>query len=312
MATVKKRILELVSSEPGITDARLATSLQKRHPHVNAEARKLEEAGRLRRRRRPDGDIGNYPAAMRAPAAHEPIGRSAQSTVVPDDASSETQQDAASPETHLQKYLSHRAPEARYASFDYCFNYFQTYREQGRLPDLLRADTVQQSCLQLGFYLASWGMFRGAADLLQRSARHLVPLIEVIVKAPPDIWEVDAHMYGDGTCPVIFEVTDQVRAALAQAASDTLVTKIMLGVFGCVPAFDTYFKKGLGVASFGPKALHAVGDFCCQNADLIERGRVRTLEFESGQETGRRYTRAKVIDMIFFTAGARIMEAQRK
>jgi hypothetical protein len=49
-----------------------------------------------------------------------------------------------------------------------------------------------------------------------------------------------------------------------------------------------------------------VGDFYRANAELMEHGRVRTLEFESGRETERKYTRAKakVIDMIFFTAGA--------
>jgi hypothetical protein len=29
-------------------------------------------------------------------------------------------------------------------------------------------------------------------------------------------------------------------------ASDTLVTKTMQGVFGCVPAFDRYFRIGFG------------------------------------------------------------------
>lgn len=102
----------------------------------------------------------------------------------------------------------------------------------------------------------------------------------------------------------MFETNRRIRAALVGEASDILVTKIMLGVFGCVPAFDTYFKKGFGVSTFGPKALWRVGDFYRANAELIEHGRVRTLEFESGRETERKYTRAKVIDMIFFTAGA--------
>ena len=27
-------------------------------------------------------------------------------------------------------------PDGRYASFDYCFNYFQAFREQGRIADI--------------------------------------------------------------------------------------------------------------------------------------------------------------------------------
>jgi len=172
--------------KPGITDAQLARSLGKRHQHVNAQAHELERAGWLRRRPGPDGNIGNYPTATADLTPWALSVRPSQATVVPDHAGPKTQQDTAGLEAHLHEYLSHRAAGARYASFDYCFNYFQTYREQGRLPDLLRADTIQLSCLQLGIYLASWGMFRGAADLLQRSARHLVPLIEII--EPPPVW----------------------------------------------------------------------------------------------------------------------------
>ena len=39
------------------------------------------------------------------------------------------------------------------------------------------------------------------------------------------------------------------------------------------------------------------------NAEVIDRNRVHTLEFDSGAPSPRRYTRAKVIDMIFFVAG---------
>lgn len=204
----------------------------------------------------------------------------------------------------LKTYLGKREPRARYASFDYCFNYFQSHREEGKLPHLLRGEGRQLSCLQLGFYLASWGMLRGSSDLLQRSVRNFIPVVEVIASAPAAIWDMDAHLYGDGSCPIVFEVARQIEAALPDGASDILVTKVMLGTFGCVPAFDTYFKKGLGVSTFGRSALKKVGEFYTAHAELIDRNRVHTLEFESGSRSERRYTRAKVIDMIFFVAGS--------
>lgn len=206
-------------------------------------------------------------------------------------------------EANLRAYLAGREPTERYTSFDYCFNYFQLHREQQKLPDLVRGDALQLSCLQLGFYLASWGMLRGSADLLQRSVKALVPVISVIAESPREIWEMDANAYGDGRCPPVFDMAAQITTALPNGASDILVTKIMLGTFGCVPAFDTNFKKGFGVSTFGPKALSRIGEFYAANADIIERNRVQTLEFASGQATKRRYTRAKVIDMIFFIAG---------
>jgi len=129
-------------------------------------------------------------------------------------------------EGNLNAYLRAREPTARYASFDYCFNYFQLHREQGLLPELLQGDALQLSCLHLGFYLATWGMLRGSADLLRRSVQILVPVVEVIANSPREIWEMDANGYGDGRCPVVFDTAQRLAAALPGGASDILTSKI--------------------------------------------------------------------------------------
>lgn len=205
-------------------------------------------------------------------------------------------------ETNLKAYLRERTPTGRYTSFDYCYNHFQLHRERDALSELVVGPNMQLSCLHLGFYLASWGMLRASSVLLQRSVKYYVPVIQVIASSPPAIWNVDADSYTEHNSDLVWEMTRQIRAALP-GASDILITKIMLGVFGCVPAFDTYFKKGFGAWTFGTKSLIRVGEFCRHNADVIDRHRVPTLEFDTGMETTRRYTRAKVIDMIFFIEG---------
>jgi len=146
-------------------------------------------------------------------------------------------------------------------------------------------------------------MYRGSSDLLQRSAKALAALVEVIAHSSNEIWEMDPNKYGDGHCGGMFDTADEITAALPNGASDILITKIMLGTFGCVPAFDTYFKKGFGVSTFGPKALRKIGEFYTANAEVIDRNRVATLDFATGRATERRYSRAKVIDMVFFVAG---------
>jgi hypothetical protein len=206
-------------------------------------------------------------------------------------------------EANLKAYLSAREPTSRYTSFDYCFNYFQQHRETGRLNKLRTGSGMEYSCLQLGFYLASWGMFRGSSTLLKRSMKHYAPVIEVLASSPAEVWEIDAHCYSDENCSALFEAAQQIRAALPEGASDILVTKIMLGVFGSVPAFDLYFKRGFNVSTFGRKALHRVADFYRDNAQVVERYRVSTLDFDTGKNSRRKYTRAKVIDMIFFVEG---------
>lgn len=205
-------------------------------------------------------------------------------------------------DANLRRYLDGRKPNERYASFDYCFNYFQSFRESGNVPALASPANVQLSCLQLGFYLASWGMLRGSAELLQKSARSLIPVLEVVARTETSLWELDAQCYTELNILRLMELASTIRQAQPNM-SDTLVTKIMLGVFGNVPAFDANFKRGFGVATFGPKALRKVGGFFEANPQAINAYCVATLDFISGEPTQRNYPRAKVIDMAFFIEG---------
>ncbi len=198
-------------------------------------------------------------------------------------------------------------PLERYSSFDYCFNYFQSFREQNRLDDLASPNHIQESCLQLGFYLASWGMLRGSSFLPSKSVKVFETLIHAIVNANTVLWEIDANNYSLHNIQAILDFRKNVGQVLdyRNGPSDILVTKIMLGVFGNVPAFDSYFKKGFGMSTFGKQSLEKVAEFYKLNAAIIEKSRLNTLDFMTGKPTNRIYTRAKVIDMIFFVEGGK-------
>ena len=90
-----------------------------------------------------------------------------------------------------------RLPNERYSSFDYCFNYFRSFYESDRVNELASKDNIQVSCLQLGFYLASWGMYRASAFLSKKSAKALESVIVEISNSDFSIWEVDANNYTD-------------------------------------------------------------------------------------------------------------------
>lgn len=222
-------------------------------------------------------------------------------------------------EANLRSYLdgnstsAARMADERYASFDYCFNYFQSFRDAKNISLLASPANLQLSCLQLGFYLASWGMYRGSAELLQKSARYLVPVVEVIASADGLVlttgetpWDIDLDSYTETNIKLLALTAAKIRDARL-GMSDTLVTKIMLGVFGNVPAFDDNFKYGCKVAricaTFGERSLKQIGRFYRQNTALIDRYRVPTLDFGTGRPTARYYSRAKVMDMAFFMEG---------
>jgi len=77
----------------------------------------------------------------------------------------------------------------------------------------------------------------------------------------------------------------------------------MLGIFGNVPAFDGLFRKGFDLHSFGRKALRSIGNYYAENKTQIDAIEIYTFDYETGEPTQRRYTKAKIVDMIGFIEG---------
>lgn len=202
-----------------------------------------------------------------------------------------------------------RKPWARYASFDYCFNYFQAFKNK---KEIANKNNVQNSCLHLAFYLASWGMLRNSF-LLQKSIKFYEPLIKYISEKDATFWKIDVSSYETiDNLDKLLQCGEDIKKILIESGknnnvSDTLITKIMLGVFGCVPAFDAYFKKGSGLGVFNKKALLRISEFYKKDnhSELIsnEARKIKTFEYHDNLLNSRSYTEAKIIDMIFFIEG---------
>lgn len=196
---------------------------------------------------------------------------------------------------------------ARYASFDYSFNYFHPSNKNDLLIDM------EKSCLALGFYLASWGMFRGSSFILEKSSKNFVPVIESIASQPPSAWEIDADNYSYENIEALIQQYHSIKESLVSGnhAHLVLVTKIMLGVFASVPAFDRFFiktfkgvfKKECGFSVLNKKSLNCLGKFYSSNQDVIENisSQSYTICFKTGTPTNLKYSKAKVIDMYGFS-----------
>ena len=84
--------------------------------------------------------------------------------------------------------------------------------------------------------------------------------------------------------------------------TDTFVTKILLGVFGCVPAYDRYFKSAVShykvcSQSFNERSLMNLQTFYNLHFEAFEKLR-KQIENE-----GVYYTPMKLIDMCFWQLG---------
>ena len=215
----------------------------------------------------------------------------------------------------INEFLKEREPERRYSSFDYCFNYFHKFFEDGMTKKLCSDGNLEKSCLHLGFYLASWGMYRGSSFLLkEKSVRHYANLITEISK-PKNVeyWKIDVDNYTDDNITLLMGCKEMIKDSLEIGTHNynILVTKIMLGVYGNTPAFDVNFKAGIkkeGLAfkvnTFNEDSLKKVNKFYLNHKRDFDNKKVYTVDFITGKNTNILYTKAKLIDMAAFQIGS--------
>ena len=194
----------------------------------------------------------------------------------------------------------------RYMSWVHCYRAFQKYR------GAKDGDTIDLLSLNLGFYLASWGMLR-SSFLLQKDYAVHQPVVEIILEGRYEpLWGIIAKdLKIENNLNLISEISERIRNAYAMQtpaepgkinhATDTLITKILLGTFGCTPAFDRYFVDGLksfgfSTATFRKTVLNELADFYIKNEAELERLR---KDFE---QSGFDYPAMKLLDMCLWQA----------
>jgi hypothetical protein len=85
--------------------------------------------------------------------------------------------------------------------------------------------------------------------------------------------------------------------------TDTLITKVLLGTFGCLPACDRYFVAGFKSQGFkyshlNTKFVERVLRFCQEHLDQLREEQLR-IE----RSAGVRYPLMKLVDMCFWQMG---------
>ncbi len=157
-------------------------------------------------------------------------------------------------------------------------------------------------------------MYRGSSFLLQYSYTVHRGVVDQLVSPQfSALWKQEFGAGDNDTklVPIILEVIDAVReayrpfapAAESRQASDTLVTKVILGTLGCLPACDRYFIGGFKSARFRYSYLNAkfverVLRFCRDNLRDLRKEQTR-IERTGGIH----YPLMKLVDMYFWQIG---------
>lgn len=206
--------------------------------------------------------------------------------------------------------LNRGVQPGREQSYDHCFNYFADTQD-------LEAD-MEKSCAVLGFYLASWGMYRGSSFLLKRTnSSYLSDVVDVIQKCRPELSRIDLNNYTEQSIGAILDAYRALQEALpiGGARHITLITKIMVAAFGCVPAFDQFLFKGFQHVLEGKAkmpsdrltadSLNILAAFYRANQNVVDdlHQESRTVAFGGDAVTHHKLSRAKIVDMYCFNLG---------
>ena len=199
---------------------------------------------------------------------------------------------------------------ARFKSWEHCYSAFA--KNQNKTDE----ETVDLLCLNLAFYLASWGMYRGSSFLLQRDYKIHKEAVLEMQKTQYNvlrITNIEMANSAEFVCTLaalenaLNDIYGKIKLDVdpnkKKSVTDTLKTKVLLGVFGCIPAYDTYVKKTLEtykictVNFFNPGQIKNFVSFYEENKELFDTVK---SEISAG---GIEYPPMKIIDLVLWRIG---------
>lgn len=184
----------------------------------------------------------------------------------------------------------------RYKSWEHCYNAFKKYRHD--------EEKIEFLCMHLCCFMASWGMLRNS-KLMNYDYMIYKDFVKAISDTKYDKLYDDSFDNIDLINELVILINELYvhKISNKDRLSDTFVTKILLGVFGCVPAYDRYFKSAVShykvcSQNFNKRSLIDLYSFYNLYFDEFEK-----LRKQFANE-GVYYTPMKLIDMCFWQLGS--------
>ena len=212
----------------------------------------------------------------------------------------------------------------RYCSWEHCYTQFYEARQNSEKTN------VDSLSLHLAFYLASWGMYRGSSFLLQYDYTIHTSVVEEILKRKYDkLFDLKCNeLNNEEICSLLDDLNTKIKEIYApfrlkvkktkgkKDISTILVSKILLGTLGCVPAYDRFFvkavtnidkntKKKVATRNYNIASLKKLIKFYEEHQERLEELRSKFLieyPFNEDKKT-LPYPQMKVLDMGFWKIG---------
>lgn len=140
-------------------------------------------------------------------------------------------------------------------AWNHCYSFFKTNKSLLLSSSLYSGNKlIQEASTELCCYLAFFGMFTKPKWKFQTNREIFYPVIintwnHLAVAKIYDFDQINNEIIIEDLRSCILtslkNVLDELELKCKKNISDKLITKILLGMFGCTPAYDKYFTKGL-------------------------------------------------------------------
>ena len=201
----------------------------------------------------------------------------------------------------IEKYISSNLQDTnnRYKSWEHCY---QAFGKRTESNDLL--------ALHLGFYLASWGMYRGSSGLLWKDYKIHCNAVEIIKDHYNLRQETSSELPSKEEIFDLFEKLSEYYSQITYlkggglnniTPTHTLISKIILGTLGCLPACDRYFSIGFSNKEYFTINVRNIEEII--NDANEKNSEIKISQHWVEQKTGIGYPIMKIIDMYYWQKG---------
>ena len=206
-----------------------------------------------------------------------------------------------------KKNLGQGASRGR--AWEQCFRAFKGVIQKGSAS----AQDIDSLSAHLYAFLACWGMQRNSKIMTNLNHTFFNRVCEIMIsdeykllRAPsekeiknPEYATRVYDLYKD-ILDVLTEEKEKYEETIDAATTPTLISKIMLGGLGCIPAYDRFFKDALSILEISPRiwGKHSI-EQVCQQLVLDSPETVKLLRVNSPKD----YPIMKNIDLALWSIG---------